>query len=135
MSRCTFLEKGDGMDRAGAQRWLDRYVEAWRANDRDLIGDLFSEDISYRYHPYDEPVVGRSKIVDSWLESPDEPDSWEAAYVPYALEGDRLVAIGKSRYDATDKHPARTYHNAFLIEFDSEGRCREFTEYFLREPA
>lgn len=123
------------MDRAGAQRWLERYVEAWQANDRDLIADLFSDEVSYRYHPYDEPVVGRDKLVDSWLESPDDPDSWEAEYWPYALEGDRLVAIGKSRYNATDQHPARTYYNAFLIEFDDKGRCREFTEYYLREPS
>jgi SnoaL-like domain len=126
-------QKGDDMDQAGAQRWLERYVEAWRSNDRDMIADLFTEEVSYRYHPYDEPVVGRDKLVDSWLEHPDEPDSWDAEYTPYALQGDRLVAVGKSRYNATDEHAARTYHNAFLIEFDEGGRCRSFTEYYVKE--
>jgi hypothetical protein len=123
------------MDRAGAQRWLDRYVEAWRSSDRGLIADLFSGDVSYRYHPYDDPVVGRDKLVDSWLEHPDDPDTWEASYTPYVVQGERMVAIGKSRYKATDEHAARTYHNAFLIEFDDEGLCRGFTEYYLREPS
>ena len=132
MSRCRLIERGEVMDRAGAQRWLERYVEAWRSNDRDLIADLFSEDVAYHYHPYDDPVVGREKLVDSWLENPDEPDSWEAEYMPYALEGDRLVAVGKSRYHATEENAGRTYHNAFLIEFDDEGRCRSFTEYYVK---
>ena len=29
---------------------------------------------------------------------------------------------------------ARTYANCFVMSFDAEGRCREFTEYYLRHP-
>ena len=56
-----------GMDHAAAQDWLDRYVTAWLTYEADLIGDLFSEDVAYRYHPYDEPVVGRDAVVAAWL--------------------------------------------------------------------
>ena len=28
---------------------------------------LFTEDISYRYHPYDDPIVGKDAVVASWL--------------------------------------------------------------------
>ena len=46
------------------QRWLDRYVAAWRSYDVDEIGDLFAADAVYRYHPWDEdPVRGREAIV------------------------------------------------------------------------
>ena len=51
------------MDHAGAQTWLDRYVAAWLSYDADEIRALFSEDIAYRYHPYDEPIVGREPVV------------------------------------------------------------------------
>ena len=61
------------MDHAAAQDWLDRYVTAWLTYEADLIGDLFSEDVAYRYHPYDEPVVGRDAVVASWLGN-DTPD-------------------------------------------------------------
>jgi hypothetical protein len=30
------------------QTWLDRHVAAWRSNDPDLIGALFTEDVVYR---------------------------------------------------------------------------------------
>ena len=51
------------MEKAEVDRWLRSYVEAWKSYDRDLIGELFAEDVEYRYHPYDEPVVGRAAVV------------------------------------------------------------------------
>lgn len=55
------------MDRETAQDWLDRYVDAWMSYDPDDVSGLFSEDVAYRYHPYDEPIVGRDAVVASWL--------------------------------------------------------------------
>ena len=57
-----------------------------------------------------------------------DPGAWEARYEAWAVEGDRAVATGTSRYDDADGK--RLYHNVFLITFDTEGRCREFTEIF-----
>ena len=55
------------MDKAGVDRWLQEYVEAWKSYDHDQIGALFTEDVQYRYHPHDDPVVGRAAVVRSWL--------------------------------------------------------------------
>ena len=43
------------MDLESAQTWLNRYVDAWLSYDPAEIAALFSEDVAYRYHPYDEP--------------------------------------------------------------------------------
>ena len=51
------------MEKADVSRWLDDYVQAWKSYDRDAIGALFSDDVSYRYHPYDEPIRGREAVV------------------------------------------------------------------------
>ena len=56
------------MDRESAQNWLNRYVHAWLTYDPGEIAALFSEDVTYRYHPYDEPDVGREAVVAGWLE-------------------------------------------------------------------
>ncbi len=123
------------MDHAEFQRWLNRYVEAWKTYDEAAIGDLFSEDASYRYHPWDdesETVHGRKAIVASWLDDRDEPGTWSAEYAPWAIEGDRAVAVGVSRYLDADGGVDREYHNVFLCRFDEDYRCREFTELFLR---
>lgn len=127
------------MTHEDVQRWLDRYVAAWRSYDPGDIGDLFSDDAEYRYHPYDEPLRGRDEIVRSWTgpdgdaSERDEPDSWSAQYEPYAVDGDRAVAIGWSRYLATADEPAKLYHNCYLLRFDDNGRCSSFTEYFIKQ--
>ncbi len=122
------------MDEAGFQRWLDEYVAAWKSYDPDAIGGLFSEDAEYRYHPWDAtPVKGRSAIIAGWLEERDAPGSWTADYRPWLVAGDRAVAVGVSRYLGEDGETVdREYHNVFLCRFDSDGRCSEFTEHYLR---
>ena len=131
------------MDHRAAQLWLDRYVGAWLSYDREEIAGLFSEDVSYRYHPYDEPVVGRDAVVASWLGDPDAdgassrdaPGTYDARYAPVAVDGDVVVAAGTSRYRDEPGGPVtKVFHNCFVMRFDDAGRCRELTEYYMRQP-
>ena len=123
------------MEQSDVQRWLDAYVEAWRTYDEQAISDLFAEDASYRWHPWDdeagETVRGRDAIVAAWLGDRDDPGTWTAEYRPWAIEGDRAVATGVSRYVRPDGTLDREYHNVFLCRFDGDGRCADFTEYFM----
>jgi hypothetical protein len=124
------------MNRSDVQAWLDRYVDAWRANEREPIERLFTRDVVYRFRPYESypAAEGIDAVVDAWLdETRDEPDAWEARYAVYAVEGDRATATGHSRYFATDDEPERTYHNVFLLRFADDGRCSEFTELYMLE--
>lgn len=131
------------MDRQRAQESLDRYVDAWRTYDADDVAALFSEDVTYRYHPYEEPVVGRDAVVADWLgddvadgsSSRDAPGTYDAEYSPVAVDGDTVVATGATRYrDAPDGPVARRYDNCFVMRFDAEGRCRDFTEFYVQRP-
>ena len=107
------------------QSWLDRYIAAWRSNDAKLIGALFTDDVRYRYHPGDEPLVGCQTVVDSWLESPDEPDSWNAEYRAWSVTGDHAAATGETHYSNGSQ-----YFNVYLLVF-RDGACSEFTEWFV----
>jgi ketosteroid isomerase-like protein len=127
--------------REEVDRWLGEYVEAWKTYDREKIAELFADDINYRYHPGDDPIVGRDAVVQSWLgegghpdaSDRDEPDTFEAAYRAVAVDGDRAVATGISSYREEPGGPiVRVYDNCFVMQFDSEGRCREFTEWFMQ---
>jgi hypothetical protein len=115
--------------REDVDRWLERYVAAWRSYDRAAIGDLFAEGATYRYYPYSEPVVGLDAIVESWFEEPDEPGSFEATYTAYAVDDDRAVAVGTSSYSNGD-----VYDNVFTLRFDADGRCADFVEWFMKRP-
>jgi ketosteroid isomerase-like protein len=130
-------------DRDSVQRWLDDYVSAWKSYDREQIAALFSDEVEYRFHPYDEPVRGRDAVVAAWLgeggsagaSERDAPETYDAEYTPVAVEGEVAVAKGASTYTSEPGGPVTAvYDNCFLIRFDAEGRCVEFTEFFMKRP-
>ena len=121
------------MDRAAFHSWLARYVDAWRLNDPTAIADLFSLDVRYAFDPFSEAVVGRPAVVAAWLVDPDAPESWEADYEVLAVDGDTYVAHGRTRYLTDDRSSVdREFANVFVCRFDDDGRCREFTEWYMR---
>jgi ketosteroid isomerase-like protein len=131
------------MDRAMAQRWLDAYVAAWKSYDADEIGALFSEDVSYRFYSYAEPVLGREAVVASWLgesdssttSTRDAPGTYEASYAPVAVDGDVVVATGTSTYfDEPGGRVTQVFDNCFVMRFGDDAMCREFTEYYTKRP-
>ncbi len=130
------------MDHTAARAWLERYVEAWLTYDPGSIAELFSADVAYRYHPYDHPIEGREAVVASWLgessedgaSDRDRPGTYEASYTPVAVDGDVVVATGTSSYRDEPGGPVvHVFHNCFVMRFDADGRCREFTEYYMKK--
>jgi ketosteroid isomerase-like protein len=113
------------------QDWLDRYVAAWRSYNPKEIGELFTDDAMYVYHPWDvgdDVVRGRDAIVANWLEDPDQPDSWTGSYKPLLVAGDRAVATGTTTYTNGDN-----FHNLWVLRF-AGGRCAEFVEWYMTAP-
>jgi len=121
-----------GVEAKRVAEWLSAYQEAWQSYDPGAIGDLFSEDVAYRYHPYDEPIRGRGAVVASWLEDRDAEGTYEGVYEPLVVAGDKAIATGTSTY--RDGDDVRIYDNCFILRFDDEGRCAEFTEWYMRRP-
>lgn len=122
------------MNRETLQVWLDKYVDAWRTYDPAQIADLFSEDALYYYSPWDEqnPLRGREAIVADWLREPNPAGSWEAHYVPVAVEGNVGVAQGRTRYFKPDRSVEREFDNIFVMHFDDAERCVRFTEWYMQ---
>jgi hypothetical protein len=131
------------MDKLQVDQWLAAYVEAWKTYDADQIAALFADDVGYRYHPYDDPVVGRDAVVGSWLgesdaegaSSRDAPGPYDAEYSAIAVDGEVAVATGVSTYyDAPGGSVEKVFHNCFVMGFDADMRCTEFTEWFIERP-
>ena len=134
------MGKAGDVDKTEVDRWLQAYVEAWKSYDRDQIGELFADDVKYRYHPYDDPVEGRDAVVRSWLgdadaSARDKEGTYDASYRAVAVDGDLAVATGSSSYLSEPGGPVqKVYDNCFVMRFDSAGRCREFTEWYVQRP-
>lgn len=125
------------MTHSDVQDWLDRYIEAWAKNDPDLVLALFTDNAVYKFRPYGgdgRVAVGSDEIVKSWIDFDEDPSEWDASYQPYAVDVDRAVAVGTSRYIDAGDDGDEVYHNCFLLRFE-DGRCAEFTEYWMLEPS
>jgi hypothetical protein len=132
-----------GMEKTEVDRWLGAYVEAWKTYDPDLIGALFADDIRYRYHPYDDPVVGLPAVVAAWVgesgapgvSARDAPGTYDANYAAIAVDGEVAVATGVTTYyDAPGGSVDSVFHNCFVMRFKGGMRCTEFTEWYMERP-
>ena len=92
------------MNQSDLQAWLNRYVEAWRTNDREQVESLFTEDAAYRYRPYggdSHANNGREAIVAAWLE--DSGSAGQLGGELYALRG-RWRSRGGGGHESLLRH-------------------------------
>ncbi len=127
-------------DLTSLRDWVDRYRAAWRSNDPADIAALFTEDAVYRWNPFgrdQDGAIGRDAVVASWLDTPDDPDTWEMTCTPLAVNGDLGVVRCTVSYSAAAVHrdAAETWHNIWLVHLTPDGRCSDFTEHYMKAPA
>ena len=118
------------------QRWLERYVAAWRTY--DPAGDRRPV---RRRRRVPLPPVGRADRGPGRDRRapglpPRQRDRAMSPILGRALRRSPSTAIGplRSARAATshpDGSPETLYHNPYLLAFDGDGRCRSFVEYFV----
>ena len=111
--------------------WVERYIRAWNTNDPDEVAGLFTDDAVYLTGPLDIPWNGKDRIVEGWLEAKDEPGTTSFTYEVIAVDGELGVVQGRARY----LEPPAEYGNLCLIRLAPDGRCSQFTEYWMKAPA
>jgi hypothetical protein len=109
--------------------WMDGYVRAWTSNDPADIGVLFADDAAYFTAPFRAPWRGRAEIVAGWLERPDAPGSWTFDREILTVADDVGFVRGRTTY----ADPPTAYANLFVVRLDADGRCVEFTEWYMEE--
>jgi uncharacterized protein (TIGR02246 family) len=108
--------------------WIDGYIRAWNSNDPIDIGGLFTDDAEYYTAPFRRPWRGRDQIVEDWLARRDEPGETSFDWRPLVVTGEVAIVEGTTRY------PEQSFSNLWVIRLDDDGRCREFTEWWMEHP-
>ncbi len=108
--------------------WVGGYIKAWNSNDPEDIRSLFTQDAVYYTGPFDSPWKGRESILKNWLAKKDEPGSFTFRYEVLAVTGSLGVMRGWTTYleNETD------YSNIWTVRLSEDGRCEEFTEWWVR---
>jgi ketosteroid isomerase-like protein len=114
---------------ADVEEWVRRYAEAWDTNDPQRIAELFTPDASYYTAPFREPWRGRDGIVEGWLARKDDSGTWRFRHEVMAVAGDQSFVRGWTEYLS----PPQRYSNLWIIRLEQDGRCSEFTEWWMLE--
>ena len=109
--------------------WMAGYRRAWESNDPDEIGALFTDAALYFTEPGAAPWRGRAAIVEGWLARKDEPGDAAFTWEPLVETAELSVITGTAVY------ANQSYSNLWVIRFDGDGRCREFTEWWMLDAA
>lgn len=104
---------------------------AWSSNENDHIRALFTDDAVYDPQTADGEWEGIDEIVANWHEIEDSEDNWDFQWLPLVETEDVAVITGKTNYF----EPPTTYRNLFVIRFSDDGRCYDFTEWYIEEDA
>jgi ketosteroid isomerase-like protein len=131
MKRADMTREAD-MTKEKVAAWIAAYEHAWRAPGTDALGQLFTEDATYRQGPYDEPVAGLPAIGRMWeaeRQGPDEEFRMTSEVV--TVDGATAVARLYVRYG----EPAhQEWCDLWVMRFAGDGRCEEFEEWPIAPP-
>ena len=116
------------IDRTGVDAWIEELRRGWSAGEPDAIGKLFSETVVYRASPFEEPLVGRDRVVAHWRE---ELSGVNKALVDFSfplIDGDRVAVewwavVTRGGIVTTDS-------GALVLEFTGS-LCSRLHEYWM----
>ena len=63
------------------------------------------------------------------MDRKDEPGTTNFTWHPVVITGDVAVVQGTTTY------PDEAFSNLWVLRLDADGRCREFTEWWMQHPA
>ena len=118
----------DGMN---IDEWIQSYARAWESGDTELIVRLFTEDATYRSHPFREGLRGASEIRDYWTQATAGPSKVRVQMGRPFVDGDRVAVEWWATM--TDDGEESTLPGCLLLRFSADGRCTDLREYWSFE--
>jgi len=113
--------------------WLDGYGRAWENKDPDAAGALFAENASYHETPYDEPMQGRSAVVEYWSHVPRTQENIHFSYEVLGLQGDKAFVHWASSFTRIPSNSKVKLDGIFALRFDERNLCTSLREWWMRQ--
>ena len=110
-------------------RWIRNYTKAWLKKDAKAIASLFTEDATYRSHPFRPVTHGKKSILDYTLGALDVGQVYEVRFGKPVVEGSRAAV----EYWTTMKEKVEdvTLAGCVMLHFAKNGLCRELHDYWV----
>lgn len=111
-------------------RWLEMYSKASQENNPQASADLFALDASYYETPFDEPMLGRDAIYQYWNEGAQTLKDKESSHEILSVSDNLGIARWQAKFTSIQSGKRFALDCVFLVEFDDEGKCRVFREWW-----
>ena len=116
---------------SAARAWVDGWMRAWPAHDVEGIVVLYAEDAFYLSHPFREPHLGRTGVMDYVRSAFAEEDDVECWFGEPVVSGDRAAV--EYRAVITYRGREQTLAGTTLLRFAPDGRVVEHRDYWAME--
>lgn len=111
-------------------RWLAAYSQASIADNPLASAGLFAENARYYESPFARPLVGRQAIYDYWAVGARDLHDKLASHHVLAVRENLGMARWRSRFAVRATGEIVRLDCIFLAEFDEQGLCRCFREWW-----
>ncbi len=110
--------------------WMTEYGRASAENDPQASAHLFAPDARYYENPFDEPITGRAAIYEYWNNGAQKLTDKESSFEILSVENDRGIARWGSKFTVIESGKRLALDCLFVVEFNDEGLCQTFREWW-----
>ncbi len=123
------------------QEWIDDYIRAWKEKDADAAAELFSENSTFRNHPFGEPHTGRDGVRSFWREVTSTQEDVDVRFGKPIVAADARRAAAEYWVTMLNGGAKTTLTGIMFLHYAADGRCEDlreashFTEGYVEPPA
>lgn len=116
------------------RQWMETYGRASAENDPCASANLFAENAAYYETPFVEPMIGREAIYDYWNKGAQNLKDKKSTFEILSVKDDLGIARWQSQFTVIESGKHFALDCLFVVEFNDEGLCQTFREWWhIRE--
>jgi ketosteroid isomerase-like protein len=117
-------------DAQSVETWVRKYGAAWESRDPRAAAALFSKEAEYYWTPFDPPHRGHEDIMAAWAGAVAGQKDIRFTFEVIGVSGRKGFAHWNARFTAVPAGGPVELDGILSAEFDSEGLCRVFREWW-----
>lgn len=117
----------------GFKEWMEMYGKPCEESDPKAAAELFTQNAEYYETPFDEPMIGQDAIYRYWSGASQVLKDVRFSYEMLAVKANRGIARWQRKYVSNKSGSHVALDGVFLVDFDDQGKCTLFREWWHRQ--
>ena len=124
------MDAMNALTHAHFKQWMETYGRASAEDDPRASANLFAENAAYYENPFAEPMIGRDAIFDYWNKGAQNLRDKESTFEILSVNGHSGIAHWQSKFTVIESGKRLALDCVFIVEFDDDGLCQTFREWW-----